>query len=199
MADSGAWYGLVGAIGGALIGGGAAIFGPLLLHGRGARDQKQRDGDARRIAELERVVQMRSTMDACVEILMQMVQNLKYRRIPEVNEFDERFYPARREAIDALNAAIHDGLWVTGTGSVGRRGAPRSPGPDDQGTDLFLNALAEAHKEIRKCALLSVQPTAAELDQLEVLVRRVMEARVHLSAQLFARVESIMGDRFQAS
>ncbi|MFJ6940400.1 hypothetical protein [Streptomyces sp. NPDC101132] len=56
MADAAALYALIGAVGGAVVGAGGAVLGPLLLHGRQAAERREA---ALRQEERERVQQRR--------------------------------------------------------------------------------------------------------------------------------------------
>ncbi|MBO8185273.1 hypothetical protein [Streptomyces spirodelae] len=102
MADTAALYGLIGAVGGAVVGAGGAVFGPLLLHRRQAaerqetllqqeeweRAQQRREEDLQRrqqqfefrmaeedrraAAERERAAEIRARQLAVTERLMRM-------------------------------------------------------------------------------------------------------------------------------
>ncbi|MFJ2771752.1 hypothetical protein [Streptomyces sp. NPDC087300] len=136
MADTNALYGVAGAIGGALIAGGAAVVGPLLLHRRGARQTGAADTRARIEAEVSRMIRMRSSSRGWLILLEDTARELTEGRAVDAAHFAAAVSTARAELSGALDEGMHDGIWVVGGSAsqnpyfASRAGDPGLPHPD---------------------------------------------------------------------
>ncbi|MFC9616638.1 hypothetical protein [Streptomyces sp. NPDC056938] len=133
-----ALYGLLGALGGALITGAAAYWGPLQMQRRAFAAERERDETARREAEAARreeqlraasaeqasqfqaqreaettrIIKMRTTTRAWSDFLARSIQDLGLGRPVDVERFDEQALATRNDAHSALDHALHDGIWI---------------------------------------------------------------------------------------
>ncbi|MEV0443748.1 hypothetical protein AB0I84_22665 [Streptomyces spectabilis] len=117
MADA-ALLGSLAAVGGAIIGGTAAIVGPLLLHRRSNETQETERSRAIKEAEIERIVRLRTSTREWHELLIDAFDKLKMGVVPEADGFEAGVAAARREVSEAVDAVLHDGLWVFGGGRL---------------------------------------------------------------------------------
>ncbi|MFE6904012.1 hypothetical protein ACFVFJ_45655 [Streptomyces sp. NPDC057717] len=125
MADSAAIYGLVGAVGGALIGAGGAVYGPLLLHRRTSQHQQEQsraqetmrrseDQAVRKDAEVARIINVRATLGGWIGLLQAAFEDLEAGCSVDIDHFDEAIANAREEAGKAIDQALVDGMWISG-------------------------------------------------------------------------------------
>ncbi|MGV9565030.1 hypothetical protein [Streptomyces sp. NPDC003480] len=188
MADSSAVYGAVGAIGGALIGAGAAVFGPLLVQRGSSRQQKEAEVRNRASEEIERIIQIRSTGRAWQDTLERTVQDLEAGRRVDVDRFDEAINALEREAASAAYAAAADGVWV-GLG----------PAEGDYSPGLVLELLAAGTGQVRATILRLQSGEVGPDERREVCaelanaVASARAARARLNARLVERIERILG------
>ncbi|MGW7452439.1 hypothetical protein [Streptomyces sp. NPDC054787] len=124
MADAAALYGLIGAVGGAVLGAGAAVTSSVLQTRTAERVRRR----ARAESEVGRLLALRKSTRVAVELLSDTVEALMAGRPPT----DEEFRSAWQVAFDALrdaaeNTAI-DGLPFALSRSSGHEMGRRSPG-----------------------------------------------------------------------
>ncbi|MFF7656146.1 hypothetical protein ACFZCY_41035 [Streptomyces sp. NPDC007983] len=204
MTDTGALYGLLGALGGAAVAGLAAVYGPLRLHRRQA-EQKAKEEKARQ-SEIEtaRLLKMRTTGRAWIDALERVVQDLQAHHSVEVDRFDEIMVQLSREATEAGHALAHNGLWLESQDTP-PHGIPLVPAPggarlNDGGGSGFialsqlLGRLREATREVRadvlRRPLQRESPVRSEV--LEAL-EQVRAARAQLNAVLLDQIDQING------
>ncbi|MET9451821.1 hypothetical protein [Streptomyces cinerochromogenes] len=189
MTDMGAVYGAVGAVGGALIGAGAAVWGPLLVQRGSSREQKEAEARRRAGEEVERIVQIRSTGRAWQDTLERTVQDLEAGRPVDIDRFDETIGGLEREAAAAAYAAAVDGMWV-GLG----------PAEGDYSPGLVLELLAAGTGQVRAAILRLQSGDIGDDERREACagpadaVASARSARAQLNARLAERVERILGE-----
>lgn len=106
MADTAALYGLVGAIGGALLGAGAALAVPLLQNKSMVRARNWELADA----EINRLIKIRSSTRAVIRIQAQTIAALGAGREVMPESFSPAMSAALSELQEAADAALADGL-----------------------------------------------------------------------------------------
>ncbi|MFI0156464.1 hypothetical protein [Streptomyces lydicus] len=204
MTDTGALYGLLGALGGAAAAGLAAVYGPLRLHRRQA-EQKAKEEKARQSErETARLLKMRTTGRAWIDALERVVQDLQAHHSVEVDRFDEIMVQLSREATEAGHALAHNGLWLESQDTP-PHGIPQVPAPGearlhDGGGSAFialsqlLGRLREATREVRADVLrrLLQRESPVRSEVLEAL-EQVRAARAQLNAALLDQIEQIIG------
>ncbi|MFC8520472.1 hypothetical protein [Streptomyces sp. NPDC057257] len=107
MADSAAIYGLVGALGGALLGAGAATAASLIQH----RDVKRTRRLARDDAELTRLVALRSTTRAALRVRSEAVRAMESGKPIDTAKLLSALDSTWVAAEKAADAAAADGLY----------------------------------------------------------------------------------------
>ncbi|MFD4630939.1 hypothetical protein ACFVYR_08915 [Streptomyces sp. NPDC058284] len=204
MTDTGALYGLLGAVGGAAVAGLAAVYGPLRLHRRQVEQKASEEQASQSEIEIARLLKMRTTGRAWIDALERFVQDLQAHHPVGVDRFDEIMLQASREATEAGHALAHSGLWLEsqdtpphGTPLVPALGGAR---PDDaDGSALIalsqlLGRLREATREVRADVLQRPLPREGPVrsEVLEAL-ERVRAARAQLNAALLDQIGQING------
>ncbi|MEU3136353.1 hypothetical protein ABZ691_26670 [Streptomyces sp. NPDC006854] len=128
---SDAMYGLLGALGGAIVAGTATFYGPLQLQKRALREASAERNlahtraEADRQAELQRaqvarVVQVRKAMAVWDNLLVRTF-HLRENGSVDIEAFHHAAERARADASTALYEALNDGLYIPTTqGSDGR-------------------------------------------------------------------------------
>ncbi|MGV9249371.1 hypothetical protein [Streptomyces sp. NPDC003710] len=111
MTDSAAIYGLVGALGGALLGAGAAITAPFLQH----RNEKQTRRLTRDEAELARLIALRSTTRAALTVRSKAVGAMKSGKPLNAVELLSALDSTWADVEQAADAAAADGLYFAMT------------------------------------------------------------------------------------
>ncbi|WP_406278640.1 hypothetical protein OHT93_37600 [Streptomyces sp. NBC_00191] len=159
MTDTGALYGLLGAVGGATVASLAAVYGPLRLHRRQAEQKASEEQGRQSEIETARLLKMRTTGRAWIDALERFVQDLQAHRPVDIDRFDEIMVQVSREATEAGHALAHSGLWLESqdTPPHGIPLVPASGGsrPDDADGSAFtalsqlLGRLREATREVR--------------------------------------------------
>ncbi|MFF5854448.1 hypothetical protein ACFY8B_02240 [Streptomyces sp. NPDC012751] len=183
-------YGLLGALGGALITAAGAYWGPLRVSAAARRAAAKAEGRARREAETTRIILMRTTTRTWRDLLARTIQDLELGLLVDIAAFDEAVTTARNSAQSALDHALHDGIWIQQTG-YGYPAAPSGPfGPDQLRVLTALGRLTH----VTRAAVIRREPL--DDDRAEALKRALDaadEARGELSAALLNRLEQIMG------
>ncbi len=207
MTDTGALYGLLGALGGAAIAGLAAIYGPTRLHRRQAEQRTSEEQTRRKEAETARLLKMRTTGRAWVDALERTVQDLEAHRPVDVDRFDETMDRVGAEATEAGHALAHSGLWLEsqdtpphGIPSVWVAPDGPEPGSVEGSTSAALSQLLrwlrEATREVRTDVLRSpVQPGIPVRRQVLEALERVRAARAQLNAVLLEQIDHVNGGR----
>lgn len=193
MTDTGALYGLLGALGGAAVAGLAAVYGPLRLYRRQA-EQKAKEEKARQSeTETARLLKMRTTGRAWIDALERVVQDLQAHHSVEVDRFDEIMVQLSREATEAGHALAHNGLWLESQDTP-PHGIPLGGGSAFIALSQLLGRLREATREVRadvlRRPLQRESPVRSEV--LEAL-EQVRAARAQLNAALLDQVDQING------
>ncbi|MFH7340653.1 hypothetical protein [Streptomyces sp. KHY 26] len=107
MADTAAFYGLLGALGGALLGAGAAITAPLLQTKNATRDRNRAEAED----EINRLIRVRSSTRAVVKLQRETVAALIDGHGVEVSEFASAMSGALDDLQDAADGVLLDG-WL---------------------------------------------------------------------------------------
>ncbi|WP_405798739.1 hypothetical protein [Streptomyces sp. NBC_01506] len=197
-------YGLLGALGGALVTGGATFWGPLQAQRSALRAQRRQaeatmreteaanaevQGRANREAETTRVILMRTTTRTWHDLLARTIQDLKLGRLVDIESFDEAVAIARNSAQSALDHALHDGIWIHQSGYG-------YPYPSESGSpeqSRVLHALRRV-TELTRVAVIKQEPLdTVRTEELERALVKADEARGALSAALLNRLEQLMG------
>lgn len=108
-------YGLLGALGGALITAGAAYWGPWRVAQATRKDAHEVEARARREAEITRIIAMRTTTRLWRNHLAQIISTLQAGLPTDHASFYDAVATARNAAQSALDHALHDGIWVKQT------------------------------------------------------------------------------------
>ncbi|MFF8940376.1 hypothetical protein ACF08O_37865 [Streptomyces paradoxus] len=106
MADTAAFYGLVGAIGRALLGAGAAVTAPLLQNRGAARARRWELAEA----EVNRLIKIRSSTRTVLQLQAQTVDALAAGRVIATDGFAAAMSAAFSELQEAADGALIDGL-----------------------------------------------------------------------------------------
>jgi hypothetical protein len=204
MTDTGALYGLLGALGGAAVASLAAVYGPLRLHRRQA-EQKASEEQARQSeVETARLLKMRTTGRAWIDALERFVQDLQAHHPVDVDRFDEIMVQVSREATEAGHALAHSGLWLesqdTPPHGIPLVPAPGGSRPDDADGSAFiarsqlLGRLREATREVRADVLQRpLQRESPVRSEVMEALERVRAARAQLNAALLDQIGQIHG------
>ncbi|MGP8296481.1 hypothetical protein ACTPOK_00590 [Streptomyces inhibens] len=178
----------MGAIGGALIGAAAAVFGPLLVQRGSSRQEKESETRRRAGEEVERIIQIRTTGRAWRDTLERAVQDLAAGRPVDIDRFDETITALEREAAAAAYAVAVDGVWV-GLGPASQGYSP--------GAVLELLAAGTGHvlAEVMRLqnAEVSADARREACAELANAVASAKAARAQLNARSVERIESILG------
>ncbi|WP_330358369.1 hypothetical protein [Streptomyces chartreusis] len=129
---SDAVYGLLGAIGGAIVASAATFYGPLQLQKRALREaaaeraSTHAQAEAARQYELQRaqigrVAQVRKSMVAWDNLLDRTYRHIQSRRVVDPDEFRQAAERARDAATAALYDALNDGLYIPASVISGSR------------------------------------------------------------------------------
>ncbi|WP_381805657.1 hypothetical protein [Streptomyces niveus] len=207
---SDAMYGLLGALGGAIVAGVATFYGPLQLQKRALReasaerDSAQAHAEANRQSELERaqvarVVQVRKAVAAWDNLLGQTFR-LVENGIVDSGAFHQGAERARADASTALYEALNDGLYIPATqGSDARERLEFGDYPDlrDDPADSkwVLDKFDKATEALNAMAESDVAPSSdAWVELWEDTRRHILSAhrcRADLSHALMRHVETI--------
>jgi hypothetical protein len=207
---SDAVYGLLGALGGAIVAGTATFYGPLQLQKRALREASaERDSthahaEATRQSELQRaqvarVVQVRKAMAAWDNLLGRTFRLLG-NGIVDPGAFHQAAEQARVDATTALYEALNDGLYIPATqGTDGRERLEFGDYPDlrDDPADSkwVLDKFEKATEALNAMVGREVDPSSdAWVELWEDTRRHVLSAlrcRADLSHALMRHVETI--------
>ncbi|WP_369393361.1 hypothetical protein AB5J72_41795 [Streptomyces sp. CG1] len=215
-------YGLAGALGGSLIAGVAAYWGPLqaqrhaLARSREEGEQNRRDAEAlrvrveqreveerarvRREAATERIIRVRTTTRAWSQLLERYLQDLRHGRSVSVSEFDAAVHAARTEAHSAIDSAMDDGLRVL---LPQTRGHSRYRQPEFGFDELHRThvrpelqsttvALNDAMSLMREAILGGGAVPQDRIEELQVALAEADDARHELTLFLMDRLERIV-------
>ncbi|MFI1097893.1 hypothetical protein [Streptomyces sp. NPDC020917] len=159
MADHAALYGLIGAVGGAMLGAGGAVVGPLLLHRRESgerREAERRETDERRETQRREAEERRETLRLQEEMAQQQRQfELRVAELERRAESErERTADlrARQEAVTArmarMRAATREWhLVLADAYSTLSRGKPVDPAAFEASWRKARSAVNEAFDE----------------------------------------------------
>ncbi|MFF9457337.1 hypothetical protein [Streptomyces flaveolus] len=200
MADTAAFYGLVGAIGGALLGAGAAVAAPLLQNRGAERGRHWSLAEA----EVNRLIKIRSSTRAVLQLQAQTVDALATGREILPDDFAAAMSAAFSELQEAADGALIDGLVfpqspgseITARGWRPRGRRRRRSAPQQyQGESIFpivmclrrlgddiRSALDSSAAGASSAAISSLQDQVAEAERLRgelisVLLDRIEMAR----------------------
>ncbi|MFE4306680.1 hypothetical protein ACFQ9H_28035 [Streptomyces sp. NPDC056517] len=207
-AMSEALYGLLGALGGALITGAAAFWGPLQTQRRAFAAERERrsaeqeraataeetaQAQARREAETTRIIRMRTTTRAWSDFLARAIQDLGLGRPVDADWFDEQALAVRNEAQSALDHALHDGLWIWQS-SYGWPPQLPHPVPPAHSPEQIrvLGALGRATVLTREAVIRGERLDTMRVTALRNALDKADEARGALNAALFNRLEEVV-------
>ncbi|MGP4004469.1 hypothetical protein [Streptomyces sp. 8N706] len=112
MVDGNALYGLVGAVAGALVTGVAGIFGPLKLQKRNAEQQYATDRRTSDDVEVQRLIDLRTTVRAWHTALQDIAQELELGRSVDFERFEQVVHGRREAASAAIDAGIRSDVYV---------------------------------------------------------------------------------------
>ncbi|MFB6676440.1 hypothetical protein ACFCWG_29260 [Streptomyces sp. NPDC056390] len=210
---SDAVYGLLGALGGAIVAGTATFYGPLQLQKRALREASaERDSthahaEANRQSELQRaqvarVVQVRKAMAAWDNLLVRTFRLLE-NGIVDTEAFHQAAEQARVDASTALYEALNDGLYIPVTqGSNARERLQFGdyPGLRDDPADSkwVLDEFEKATEALNAMTESGMDPSTDSSDAWVELwedtrrhVLRAHRCRADLSHALMRHVETI--------
>lgn len=214
-----ALYGLLGALGGALITSAAAYWGPLQMQRRVFAAERERDETARREAEAarreeqiraasaeqtsqlqaqreaetSRIIRMRTTTRAWSDFLARSIQDLGLGRPVDVERFDEQTLAARNETQSALDHALHDGIWIWQSGYGFPAQQLRVQPAHSPEQFRVLEALARVTELTREAVIKGERLDTEGVAALRNALDKADEARGALNAALFNRLEEVMG------
>ncbi|WP_406129323.1 hypothetical protein OHQ89_47475 [Streptomyces canus] len=181
-------FGLLGALGGALITAAAAYWGPWRVAQAAREEAWLVDARARRDAEISRIILMRTTARTWRDLLADSIAMLGLGVPVDRTSFEEKVTAARNAAQSAFDHALHDGIWIP-QGPYGSRFAGDHP------VMYEFNRLTDlVRSEIETVASgESVGPL--ERERLQALLRAQGEAdaaRGELSSFFLERLERLM-------
>ncbi|WP_413809697.1 hypothetical protein [Streptomyces sp. OE57] len=205
MADTAAFYGLVGALGGALLGAGAAVTAPLLQNRNATRDRNRAEAED----EINRLIRVRSSARAVVKLQREAVAALADDHRVEVSEFTSAMSSALDDLQDAADSVLLDGwlIPISDGSLMGRRfRRPRVPEPrrlfrDELNAYLATNGLTNPFAlpltaferlgdEIRRAAQARAEGIPVEaIDSLRDQVAEAERLRGVLISEVLDRIE----------
>ncbi|MFF3248025.1 hypothetical protein ACFYWY_30840 [Streptomyces sp. NPDC002870] len=221
MADQAALYGLAGAIAGAALGAGAAVFGPMLLHRQQAHERRlqearleqreqgqaqlELDREERRSREglAQRLINLRATTRSYQELLLQTFLELKSGRAVDPGAFEGNLATAHSALNSAFDEALLDGIWFAHAASAHfllargsmldalGRGTPVDDRVDV--TDLG-HTLSHAAFTVAECVKNGVPVTAERNAEAEQALGQVEAARAELAAYIKGRLDARSAD-----
>lgn len=222
MADQAALYGLVGAIGGATLGAGAAVFGPMLLHRQQAserrlqearleqREQHQSqlelDREERRDREglAQRLINLRATTRSYQELLLETLLELKSGREVDPGAFDGNLAAAHSALNSAFDEALLDGIWFAHAASASfllargnmldALGSRGTPVGDRVDVTDLGHTLSHAAFTVSECVKNGVPVSAERNTEAEQALGRVEAARAELAAYIKGRLDARSAD-----
>ncbi|WP_327578829.1 hypothetical protein [Streptomyces sp. NBC_00145] len=209
MADT--WMNVISAVGGAVVGGAAAIASPLLLHKRSQLQQATVQAKEDQEASLARIVAIRTATRLWHEVLLDAFHEVRHTEgFPDLAAFDDATMAARVQASAAIDALVHDGFWIRGSGYVEPLEEPHQPGPrftygyaynpasspsagrsNDAGP--IIACLSRATRLLRAIIKSATVPQNDAIGELDSALHAVFEARTQLTNYLLNAVETKLG------
>ena len=206
MADT-ALISALSAVGGALIGATAAVTGPLLLQRRNQKQQEKQAARETKDGAISRIVNMRTSIRMWAEVLEDAHHDLEHGNTPDRTRFEEAAWSARRDASEAIDSALHDGLWIAGVAGLSYEDMDLTPDRPQPGYGYWwpgtgwgatndehipiIGALAHTTRLIRDCIHSGGITDDETRENLNEAFSRVASARTRLNANLISRIESI--------
>ncbi|GAA2445543.1 hypothetical protein [Streptomyces glaucus] len=212
---SDALYGLIGALGGALIVGVTAYWGPLqaqreaLARAREESEQARRDAEqkeaaervrARREAAAERIIRVRTTTRAWSQLLQRYLQDLRHGHDVSLPDFDAAVHAARTEAHAAIDRAMDHGLLVLLPQTPGHTHYRQPEAAFDEQRRMHVRpelqsvtvALNEAMSLMRMVILGGDPVPQDRIEELQTALAEADDARHELTLFLMDRLEEIV-------
>ncbi|MET7715158.1 hypothetical protein [Streptomyces sp. NPDC005407] len=221
MADQAALHGLVGAIGGAALGAGAVVFGPMLRHrqqGSERRLQEARleqreqgqaqlelDREERRNREglAQRLINLRATTRSYQELLLETLLELKSGREVDPGAFEGNLAAAHSALNSAFDEALLDGIWFAHAASANfllARGSMLdalgrgTPVDDRVDVTTLGRTLSHAAFTVAECVKNGVPVSAERNAEAEQALGRVEAARAESAAYIKGRLDARSAD-----
>ncbi|MFF2847328.1 hypothetical protein ACFVT5_13425 [Streptomyces sp. NPDC058001] len=191
-------YGVLGALGGALITALGAYWGPLQMQRATLRAQRQEaleqgtradraQAEARKEERVERIILVRSALRDWNDFLYRALQDLELGRRLNAEDFDVALARVQGTAHAAVDAMLRDGLWI----GQSAYGYPlRDPLAQD-GRPLPLVYLEAASRRIRQEAVGESRVTPDVVDELRSGLDYIQDARGQLAARMLNQIEVI--------
>ncbi|TDU73539.1 hypothetical protein [Streptomyces sp. KS 21] len=191
-------YGLLGALGGALITGAGAYWGPVHLQRHTLTAQREQAEASRREAETTRIILMRTTTRVWRDLLERTIQDLELGRQVDIEAFDDATFVARSGAQSALDHALHDGIWIRQSGYGYPSGSPLDGSPQQQASrseeqSHVLQTLERVTALTRAAVIVSEPLGTGGRSVLRSALDGADKARGALSSALLNRLEQVMG------
>ncbi len=191
-------YGVLGALGGALITALGAYWGPLQIQRATLRAQRQEaleqstradraQVEARKEERVERIILVRSTLRDWNDFLYRAVQDLELGRRPSAEEFDVALARVRDSAHAAVDAMLRDGLWI----GQSAYGYPLRDPLAQNGQASPLVYLEAASRRIRQEAVSESPVAPGMVDELRSGLEYIQDARGQLAARMLNQIEVI--------
>ena len=217
MADQAALYGLVGAIGGAALGAGAAVLGPMLLHRQQASERRRQEarleereqGQAQLESEREerrnregpaqRLISLRATTRSYQELLQETVLALQSGREVDLGVFESDLAAAHSALNSAFDQALLDGIWfahaksarfLLARGSMLDALGRGTPVSDRVDVTTLGHTLSDAAFIVAECVRNGVPLAAERSAEAERELVRVGVARAELAAYIKGRLDA---------
>ncbi|GAX58446.1 hypothetical protein [Streptomyces olivochromogenes] len=190
MTDLAAVYGLIGALGGAILGAGATITAPVLLNRSTKRQQQQ--SDAR--AEFDRLMSLRRTTRQALLLLGDAYEALLRNEPIDPKEFRAAMSSAQREVRDSADNVERDGLRFVHTRGTPETRYGEGASPEAQS----LRNLAEAMQRMtRSVCMAAGEQGGPDRETLELIGRQynaVEQRRRHLLGALLDRMDMLQSE-----
>lgn len=191
-------YGVLGALGGALITALGAYWGPLQVQRTTLRAQRQEvreqaasteraQGEVRKEERVERVILVRSTLRDWNDVLYRAVQDLELGRQLSAEDFDVTLARVRDAAHAAVDAMLRDGLWI----GQSAYGYPVNDPLSQDGQRSPLVYLEAASRRIRQEAVSGSSAGPDVVDELRSALEYIQEARGRLAVRMLNQIEVI--------
>ncbi|MCL7377450.1 hypothetical protein [Streptomyces sp. 35G-GA-8] len=206
-------YGLLGALGGALVTSAAAFWGPLQIQRRAREETEQRaeqertasavrrdaerveaaarEAQTRREAEINRIIGVRATFRDWSDLLARAIQDLELGRSLSIDDFDIAVASAQNDAQAALDHVLHDGAWIPQS-NYGFPLRPTDPTLEGQRLRVLTAALKHATSLVRAAVIPGRPFSEAEAEDLRRTLEQADAARGALSTALLNRLEEAM-------
>ncbi|MFD7921337.1 hypothetical protein ACFV3R_19180 [Streptomyces sp. NPDC059740] len=185
---SDAVYGLVGALGGALLTAGVAYWGPLHQQREAARQTAEAQRRTSLEAEVGRLVDIRSTLRTWQRVLDDAFALMVLGAPLDLDEFKAAEAEAKSRALRALDEVMRDG-WYIPVSSYGLPGPSGGPAPHSR----LVEVLTEMGQRIRRLGLAgrSVAREEAEAQEFHALSVEAGRERGEMSEIIQDRLENM--------